>query len=161
MCRVSHARWWPGFLRSDARALIAAWLSMPIIAAAFLCLLVFSMCIPRRNDTDLQLAPDDMENIQWLELLHPFPNVKNLHIPAQVTSCIAQALQELTGERVTEVLPALQNLFFDELDDGPEPVPAIRDFGAARQFFGCPVDIHRRCWDSRRGTWVVLESTSQ
>ncbi len=113
-------------------------------------------------DTDLQLAPDDMENIQWLELLHPFPNVKNLHLPAQVTSCIAPALQELTGERVIEVLPALQNIFFNELDDGPEPVPAaIWDFGAARQLSGCPVDVHRRRWDSRRGTWVVIESTTQ
>jgi hypothetical protein len=108
------------------------------------------------------LIEDDMENTQWLELLHPFTDVKDLRLFGEVPTCIAPALQELTGERVTEVLPALQNIFIDEFDDESEPVPkAIWEFVAARQLSSCLVDVHWRRWDSRRGTWVVLESSAQ
>ena len=114
------------------------------------------------NGRDLLLEwQDDMEDTQWLELLHPFANVKDLHLSRILPTRIAPALQELTGERVTEVLPVLQNIFLD-LYDEPEPVPkAIWEFVAARQLSGCPVAIHRRRFDSERGTWVVIESSTQ
>ncbi len=54
---------------------------------------------------------DDIEDGQWLEVLHPFTNVKFLYISRELTPFIAHALQELVGERVIEVLPALQILF--------------------------------------------------
>lgn len=52
-------------------------------------------------------------------------------------------LQELVGERVTEVLPALQTLFLDEpiLSEAQE---AIGEFVAMRQLAGRPVAIS--CW---------------
>jgi hypothetical protein len=59
----------------------------------------------------LDLWEDDIEKSQWLELLHPFTAVKDLHISQVLTPQIAHALQELVGERVTEVLPALHGLF--------------------------------------------------
>jgi hypothetical protein len=76
---------------------------------------------------------DDVERSQWLELLHPFTAVKDLYITSEFTPRIAPALQELVRERVTEVLPALQNLFLEE------PVPSgpvqeiIGQFVAARR----------------------------
>jgi hypothetical protein len=57
---------------------------------------------------------DDIENDQWLELLHPFTTVKNLYLSKGVVPRIALALQELVGQRLTEVLPALQDLLLEE-----------------------------------------------
>jgi hypothetical protein len=56
---------------------------------------------------------DDIDSSQWLELLHPFTAVKELHI-SKFTQSIAPALQELIGERGTEVLLALQSLLLEE-----------------------------------------------
>ena len=81
---------------------------------------------------------DDIENSQWLELLHPFTAVKNSYIPLDFTPRIAPALKELVGERVTEVLPALQTLF---LEEPHQSGPAIEHFVAARQLAGYPVAV--------------------
>jgi hypothetical protein len=108
------------------------------------------------------LIEDDMEDTQWLELLHPFTNVKDLCLFREVATCIAPALQEVAGERVTEILPTLQNIFLDGFYGEHVHVPkAISEFVAARQLSGCPVAIHRRRWDSKSGTWVVIESSTQ
>jgi hypothetical protein len=86
---------------------------------------------------------DDIENSQWLEVLHLFTAVKGLYISSEFTPRIAPALQELVGERVTEVLPTLQSLFLEE------PLPsrlvrtAIEDFVASRQFAGHPIAVSR------------------
>jgi hypothetical protein len=86
---------------------------------------------------------DDTENSQWLELLHPFTTVKGLYISQEFVPRIAPALQELVGERVTEVLPALETLFLE----GPleaEPVQeAIERFVATRQLVSHPIAISR------------------
>jgi hypothetical protein len=56
---------------------------------------------------------DDIENGLWLQLLHPFIAVKNLYLSEEIVRRIWPALQELTEGRTTEVLPVLQNIFFD------------------------------------------------
>jgi hypothetical protein len=104
-----------------------------------------------------RLIEDDMENAQWLELLHLFTNVIELHISKKVGPCIAPALQELAGERVTEILPTLQNIFLDGFDG--EVPKAISEFVSARQLPGCPVAIHRRSWDSKSWKWVTESRT--
>ena len=53
---------------------------------------------------------DNIENALWLELLHPFTSVKNLFLSKDIARRIVPALQELVGDRATEVLPTL--LFF-------------------------------------------------
>jgi len=85
---------------------------------------------------------DDIENTQWLDVLRPFINVKDLQLSEKVVPCVAPALQELTGERVKEVLPALQNLFLDDFKASRSVEEGIRQFVAARQFSGHPVAIH-------------------
>ena len=90
--------------------------------------------------------PDDIENSQWLELLHPFAAVKDLYISSEFVPRILPALQELTGERVTEVLPALQTLFLDEpLASGPVQ-DIIVQFVDARQRVDHPIGISR--WEN-------------
>lgn len=84
---------------------------------------------------------DRVENAQWLELLRPFVAVKNLHLSKEVTLRIAPALQELVGERTTEVFPTLQNVFLEELlPTGPD-YNAIMQFATARRLSGHPVHI--------------------
>ena len=88
---------------------------------------------------------DDMENNQWLELLYPFTHVKDLHLSKEVAHRVGPALQELTGERVTEVLPALENLFLDEIQPPRPAQEAIEQFVVMRELSGHPVAIHG--WD--------------
>jgi hypothetical protein len=93
---------------------------------------------------------DDIENSQWLELLHPFTSVKNLYISEEFVPRIAPALQELVGERVTELLPALRNLFLEEkLPSGSvqENFEHFERFIAARQLTNHSVSISR--WEGK------------
>jgi len=100
-----------------------------------------------RLDIDIEMRlnsplewQDDMEDTQWLDLLHPFTSVKDLALSEGSVPFVAPALQELSGERVTEVLPALENLFLEgPLQSGPVK-RAIR----ARQLSGCPVTVRHR-----------------
>jgi hypothetical protein len=94
---------------------------------------------------------DDMENTQWLELLHPFATVKDLYLSKEVAIRVASALQELSEERVTEVLPALQDVFIDGLQPPGLVREVFQKFVAARgrQVSGHPVTIH---------SWVRGES---
>ena len=85
---------------------------------------------------------DDIENTQWLDLLRPFINVKDLQLSEKVAPCVAPALQEITGERVTEVLPALQNISLHDFKASRPVEEAIMQFVAARQFSAHPVAIH-------------------
>jgi hypothetical protein len=88
---------------------------------------------------------DDIENSQWLELLHSFTAVKSLYISSEFMPRIAPALQELVAERVTEVLPVLQTLFLEEpLPSGPVQ-EIIEQFVAARRLTGYPITVS--CWD--------------
>jgi F-box-like len=58
---------------------------------------------------------DDIESMQWLEIFHPFTAVKKLYISQEFAAYIAPALQELVRERATDVLPALECLFLENL----------------------------------------------
>ncbi|KAH9972673.1 hypothetical protein BJV74DRAFT_864873 [Russula compacta] len=88
---------------------------------------------------------------EWLELLHQFTSVNDLYLFDGLAPRVAPALQELVGQRVTEVLPALQNLFLAG-SWRQVPVPAgILKFIAARQLSGHPVAVNH--WE--RGVWVV------
>ena len=96
-----------------------------------------------------------MEDTQWLELLRPFTSVKDLHLSEPSVPFIAPALQELSGERVTEVLPALENLFLEEPQPSEPVKEAIEKFIAARQLSGFPVTVHYqdRTSDDKFGDW--------
>jgi hypothetical protein len=92
----------------------------------------------------------DIDNGLWVELLRPFSAVKNLYLSEIVASPVAFALQELFGGRATEVLPtilpALQNIFLEQLESSGPVLEGIGQFVAARQVAGhritvsCPTD---------------------
>jgi hypothetical protein len=81
---------------------------------------------------------DEIENTSWLQLLLPFTAVKNLFLHKEFARGIAAALQELVGDRITEVLPNLQNIFVEKL------VPFEKNIGqfvVTRELSGHPVAI--------------------
>jgi hypothetical protein len=87
---------------------------------------------------------DDIEVSKWLELLHPFKAVKNLYLSKEFAPRIAPSLQELVGGRTTEVLPALQSLFLEELHPSGPFEEAIGKFVAARQLSNHPVAVSKK-----------------
>ncbi len=100
-------------------------------------------------DEDLELLwHDDMEDAQWLDLLQSFNTAKALYLSWDVAPRIAPALRELVGERATEVLPSLQDLFLEELcQSGPVP-EAFEKFVAARELCGHRVSVSQ--WDKEQ-----------
>jgi len=83
-----------------------------------------------------------MESSQWLELLHPFVTVRDLVLSLAFYRPFASALRELTGNTVTEVLPALRQIFVDEFDLSEPIQEAFARFISARRLSGHPVAVH-------------------
>jgi hypothetical protein len=86
---------------------------------------------------------DDVDSAQWLELFHSFIAVQSLEIARRdgLDTHIVPALQELTGERVMEVLPALRSLSFGRHNKDVETMwKDLRPFITARQLANHP------CW---------------
>ena len=88
---------------------------------------------------------------QWLRLLRPFTAVKNLYLSEKIVPLIAPALRDLVGERMTEVLPALQCLLLEELHTSGPVLGAITPFLAARQLSAHP--IVASYWDREEDDW--------
>jgi F-box-like len=84
---------------------------------------------------------ENVENNQWLELLRPFPSVKSLYLSEELQPDMASALQELVGDRTTEVLPFLQNIFLARFEPSGSFQEAIGQFVAARRLSGHPLVV--------------------
>jgi len=83
-----------------------------------------------------------MKNSRWLKLLDPFIALKRLYLSPGIAGHVCDALQELSGERATEVLPALRNIFVDGFWSFDHMVQeALRPYVTARQLSGHPVTI--------------------
>ena len=83
---------------------------------------------------------DAIENTLWLRLLLPFTAAKYLYLSKEYAPGIAAALKELVGDRITEVLPSLQNIFV-EGPSGPFQ-ENIGPFVAARRLSDHPIAIY-------------------
>ncbi|KAI0274543.1 hypothetical protein BGY98DRAFT_56529 [Russula aff. rugulosa BPL654] len=84
---------------------------------------------------------NDIENIEWLELLLPFTAVKNLYLSKQFAPRIAPTLQEMTGGGTTEVLPTLQDLHLEGFQPSVPVQGGIERFISARRLTDHPVVI--------------------
>ena len=88
---------------------------------------------------------DDIENTKWLDFLLLFAAVKNLYLSELFSHRIAPVLQELSGERATEVLPSLQNVLLEGFEPSKPVQEGIAQFISARQLTNHPVAIS--VWD--------------
>jgi len=113
----------------------------------------FDLCDP--EGSVLPSWAKNMGNAPWLRLVRFFTAVECMYMTQGLAVCVAPALQELTGPRVTEVLPMLRNIFVERLDSLGPVQEALGQFVAARQLLsGHPVDV--QCWIR-----VERESTDQ
>jgi len=87
----------------------------------------------------------DMDSSQWLELFRLFVAAQSLHVSKRLVSPVARALQDLTGQTATEVLPVLRTLFVEGLQPSGPVHEAMKSFDTARQLSHQPVRIQR--WD--------------
>jgi hypothetical protein len=89
------------------------------------------------------LWADGMEYARWLDIFCRFTVVENLYLSERLVACVAPALEELriNGERVTNVLPALQNLFVEKLKSSGPVQEGVRKFVAAKGLSGHPVCV--------------------
>jgi hypothetical protein len=97
------------------------------------------------TDDFLVHAPASLDHIGWPELFYLLTGVRTLRLSGGAASRILYWLEGLTGESVTDVLPALRNLYVDE--HALCPGCAIdfqqqQNFVAARQHFGQPVTVY-------------------
>jgi len=102
-----------------------------------------------------QLCGDEVEDIQWQEVLHLFTSVKDMTLAFEDSvRLVVPALQGLAGDRATEVLPPLQDLFigtYSRLPSGPV-MKAIGEFITTRRVHGHPLTVHY--WDAMSGKYV-------
>jgi hypothetical protein len=95
---------------------------------------------------------DKIENGLWLELLQPFTAVKNLYLSEEFAIRIAPALQELVGDRTTEVLPALRDIYLKGIESSGPVEEGIRHLVAARQVASRPIAVSRWAnWEEDMG----------
>ena len=111
---------------------------------------VFTSCLPPLENLyiDEHLYSeggwkDNIENRLWVELLRPFIAVKSLFLPGGFAPGIAPALQEFVGDRSAEVLPALKNIFLEELGSSGLVQEGIGQFISWRQVTGRPIAVSR------------------
>ena len=89
-----------------------------------------------------QLGENDaIENDLLLKILLPFTAVKNLYLFKEFVPCIVATLQELVGDRITEVLPSLQNILVERFEPSASFQGTIGQFFAMRQLLGCPIAV--------------------
>jgi hypothetical protein len=112
---------------------------------------IFTSCLPPFSTLEdlyirkgLYPQAGNIENVVWLELLHPFRAVKNLYLSEEFAIRIVQALQELVGGSATEVLPSLQNIFLEGIEPSGLIQEGIRKFVATRQITSHPIVVSRR-----------------
>jgi hypothetical protein len=105
---------------------------------------VEGLCIGDRNSW-LVWKDDAVENTLWLQVLLPFPAVKNLYLSKVFAPGIAAALKELVGHRILEVLPSLQNIFVEGLEPSGPLQEMIGQFVASRQLSDHPIAVSD--WD--------------
>ena len=86
---------------------------------------------------------DDMEDTQWVEFLDPFVSLKNLYLMDEVARRVCSALQKISREMATEVLPVLRNLFIVSVIRHPGSHWAISCCTAALQSPCCCPQLGR------------------
>ena len=83
---------------------------------------------------------DNVNSSQWLAFLHLLTTVETLHVSGRLAGQVACSLGDVPEEMVTEVLPPLHQLLFeDNSDDGW--VESAEWFTSLRQLYGHPVTV--------------------
>jgi len=74
--------------------------------------------------------------LEWLELFRPFTAIQSLRVVGSLERFVVAVLQDLTGERTTDVLSALGNLSFGTFGSSRAEKNVLEPFVAARWLLG-------------------------
>jgi len=92
---------------------------------------------------------DNMDTMQWLELFDPFIAVQSLHVSEELEPVVAPVLQELTGRRSADVLPALRTIVLEgQYRSVREVIETFIAPGGPRQLSDHPAVVQR--WYRKR-----------
>jgi len=100
---------------------------------------------------------EDMDARQWLELFQTFTAVNTLRLATEAGSLAWRALQGLGAENVTEMLPALCDLYVEEHGEFPFIQEALNRFLSARKRSGHTVTVH--LWEGQKDRDSEADST--
>jgi hypothetical protein len=112
---------------------------------------ICASCLPPLPTLDLHIDGNphyrqhwqgNVDNALWLRLLHPFTSVKNLYLSEEIAGRIIPALQELVGDRATEVLPTLENIYLEEGQQSGPVQEGIQQVIAVRQATNHPIAVY-------------------
>jgi len=97
-----------------------------------------------KGDSDPQVEPEViMEPTRWVELFRPYIAVQGLYVSKNVGPLVTHALENLTGERAKEVLPALRCISLGGIKPSASTQDIMKPFVAARQLSDHPVTTER------------------
>jgi hypothetical protein len=82
----------------------------------------------------LDSEDEDLDRIDWLELLRPFTTVETLNVSLEFSEMIAHALEEMPAETAHQVLPALNLLLLEG-----EPMESDAKLFATLRNRDCPL----------------------
>lgn len=112
---------------------------------------VCALCLPPLSAVEILriehlLSPNGwkngIEDAQWLDFLRPFNGAKSLCLSRIYALGVGSSLKELIGERITEVLPTLQNIFADgHLWPTSQEIEGIGHIVDARRLSGHPIIV--------------------
>jgi hypothetical protein len=96
----------------------------------------------------LHFDPQGEDDSEFSQFFQPFSAIRSLHVSESIVPLVAPALlQGFIGERATEELPNLRDLFLGGYAI-PGTVPeAMQPFVDARRLSGQPIDIHH--WEEK------------
>jgi hypothetical protein len=80
------------------------------------------------------LETEDMDDIEWPQLLRQFSSVRALFVSRELAGHISRALEDIAGGMPTEILPALDLLCIQD-----QPVTSVHKFIASRSESDLPV----------------------
>jgi len=136
--KVLSIQWYTSDPQLSSLAQACSWLLPPLPSLEHLSIYKY------KSEFWSSRSLNEVENTQWMELLHPFIAVKDLALDDAFSLSVASALQELVGEQLTEILPVLQNISLEGFQSsGPVP-EGIANFIAARELAGRPVIVHHQ-----------------
>ena len=86
------------------------------------------------DSDEISPEPEDMDDIEWLQLLRPFSSVQTLFVSRNLQGTFPVHSKTIAAVMATEVLPALDMLCLED-----QPVSSDHKFIAARWESGRPV----------------------
>ncbi|KAI0288994.1 hypothetical protein BC826DRAFT_1107322 [Russula brevipes] len=98
--------------------------------------------VPAYSHFDPQCENNATESTQFLELFQPFAAIHSLYVSERLVPLVIPALRERIGERSTEVLPNLRDIFLGGYVKSGSVQDAIQSLLAVQRISSQPIAFH-------------------